>query len=383
MDKEKKSPGAAIITWCYDNGKTNYGQILQCYAMQELWRKMGYRTKIVRYRRRDREETMFLEKRSELGVNLYELWYRLKKVEKNLDMRIVRFIAFIKKYISLSEQCYTKKQVEEACGDCEVLVCGSDQIWNPEWFQDIYALNFGEDRQKRIAYAPSGVFVENERNENVYRDLGKYLDHFDLVTVREKDSIEILKKYTRKRIVDVPDPTLLVTQTDWNRVAAKHVVTGPYIFCYSLGKLRKHKVLLKHIMKKYGANKVMFLVSGFYEKEDELEKGGYFYPLEHIGPSQFIALIRDARAVCTDSFHGLALSVVYRKQFFVFDRIDPRTDINANTARQRNLLEKIGIGNERFVRCVRDMDKIEEIDYEKVQLETRWDEIKALLGSVL
>ena len=251
MNKRKKSSKAAIVTWCYDNGKTNYGQILQCYAMQTIMQRLGYNTKVIRYRKREHDEAVSWERKPQAVINLYELAYRLIRVEKKLDVRILRFVTFIGRNIFLSRQCYTKEQVEKECGDCEVLVCGSDQIWNPAWFQDVYALNFGKDSQKRIAYAPSGVMIENERNKKVYRQLGKYIDRFDLVTVREKKSIAILEKYTKKKIRDVWDPTLLLTQEDWNRVSAGSVTGKPYIFCYSLGRLRAHKVLLKYIMKKY------------------------------------------------------------------------------------------------------------------------------------
>lgn len=383
MGKKKQYLKAAIVTWCYNNGKTNYGQILQCYAMQAILKKFGYKTKVIRYRKRNSSELICLNNKPKWFIDIYELWYRLVNVENRIDGRIIRFIGFIKKEIILSNQCYTKKQLEKECSDCEVLVCGSDQIWNPEWFQDIYALNFGKSSQKRIAYAPSGVIVENESNEKVYKMLGKYLDKFDLVTVRERTSVDILKKYTKKKIVDVLDPTLLLEQEEWNRVATKKVTEKPYVFCYFLGKLRTHKILLKNIMKRYNATKILFLVSGFYKNENDLESGGYFYPVKNAGPVQFLALIRDACAVCTDSFHGVAFSVVYKKPFFIFERSSEQANLHANFVRQIDLMEKIGVKKDRFIRCVRDINKAEEIDYEKLLLEHYKEEAILLIKSVL
>lgn len=375
MEKKKEQLKAAILTWCYNNGKTNYGQILQCYAMQTVMRRLGYDTKVIRYRKRDSGERLDLEGKHSLFVGLYELWYRLKRVEQKADIRILRFIQFIRKNISLSEQCYTEKEVEEECRDCGVLVCGSDQIWNPLWFEDVYALNFGSASQKRIAYAPSGALIDNGRNGGIYRELGKQLERFDLVTVREKRSVEILKKYTSKEIVDVVDPTLLLSEKDWNRIASRRKIKEPYIFCYSMGRLRSHKVLLRHILKKYDARKVLFLTADFIKKEDALETGGYFYPVGNAGPAEFLALIRDARAVCTDSFHGLALSIVYRKQFYILGRDHPDAYEGANRIRQENLLEKAGIGGERYIRCVKELEELEEVDYGKVRV--RLEECRA------
>ena len=97
MKNRKKLPKAAILTWCYNNGPVNYGQILQCYAMQVMVQRMGYEVKVIRYRKRDSNELVYWENKPEFLTGLYELWYRLKKVEHKVDIRILKFVGFIKK----------------------------------------------------------------------------------------------------------------------------------------------------------------------------------------------------------------------------------------------------------------------------------------------
>lgn len=383
MNKKNKVPKAAIVTWCYNNGRTNYGQILQCYAMQTIVRRLGYDTKVIRYRKRELDEPRVWEGKPLWLIDLYEVWFRLRKVEQGFDIRIKRFLTFIRKNIVLSRQCYTKAEVEEECRDCELLVCGSDQIWNPLWFEDIYALNFGEPWQKKIAYAPSGVLIENTQNERIYRELGRCIDRLKLATVREKKSAEILKKYTNKEIVDVADPTLLLSREEWNLVASKGEIKEPYIFCYSMGRLRTHKVLLRRIMENYHGVKILFLTAGFYEHENELETGGYFYPVKDAGPGEFISLIRGARAVCTDSFHGLALAIIYQKQFYILERDSKEAYLSANFMRQENLLKKVAIKQNRYIRCVKELEALEEIDYENVHLELCREEAEELIKNAL
>jgi len=41
-----------IITWCDNNGPTNYGQILQCYAMQTICESFGFAPLIIQYRKK-------------------------------------------------------------------------------------------------------------------------------------------------------------------------------------------------------------------------------------------------------------------------------------------------------------------------------------------
>lgn len=374
MSDKNRQPKAAILTWCYNNGKTNYGQILQCYAMQITVQRLGYDTKVIRYRKRDKDDWPDENYKSQLTTDLYELWNRLEKVENQIDLRILRFIEFIRNNIHLSNQCYTKEQIEEECKDCEVLFCGSDQIWNPIWFDDVYALNFGNSLQKRIAYAPSGILVENEENKEIYKILGKCVDRFDIVTVREKESIEILEKYTKQKIEDVVDPTLLLSQEDWDQVASDIDINEDYIFCYFLGRIRMHKMLLKRIMKKYSVKKICFITSGDYEDEDRWNPGNYFYPIKDAGPAEFVSWIKGAKAVCTDSFHGMALSIVYQKQFYVVKRGSSNMHIVANLLRQKNLLRKVGIGEERIVTCVRELETIDPIDYEGIRSSQYWQD---------
>lgn len=383
MNKESEPRKAAIVTWCYDNGKTNYGQILQCYAMQTMVRRLGYETKVIRYRERRIDEKESLDEKSEEYVNLYELCYRLEKMEARANVRIFRFVKFIKENICLSRQCYTKEDVERECEDVDILICGSDQIWNPLWFKDIHALNFGRPDQKRIAYAASGVFIESPENELIYRKLGKYLECFDLVTVREKVSIDILKKYTTKQITDVVDPTLLLSQDDWNQVAARRTMEEPYIFCYCLGKIRGHKILLKRIMKKYGVRKILCIAPEGQRHDGEVEDEGYFQYIRDAGPGEFLALIRDAKAVCTDSFHGVAMSIVYQKQFYIFRRAMQEIRYRANMERQDNLLEKLGIVEKRAILCINDIEASREVVYERIQIKRNQENIKNILEKFL
>lgn len=365
----KEKGKAAILTWCYNNGKTNYGQILQCFAMQEVISQLGYDPVVVRYRRPDSDENVYGLPKSER--DRYEYDYRIRVVEGKKDKRIERFMSFIRENIELSEQCYTKAEVEEVTADCEVLVCGSDQIWNPLWFDDIYALNFGSPGQRRIAYAPSGVLDESSTQATlIYKEIAEYIERFEFVTLREKKGVEILKKYSNKIISDAIDPTMLVTQDRWDEVSALPVSTERYVFCYSLGRMRPHKILLRYFMKRYRADKVFFITSGHYDEEDELETDDVFKAVTDAGPAEFISLIKNAVAVCTDSFHGIAMSAIYRKQFYVICRNDPNISVWASMERQMNLLDKLGMKDGRIVRSIADAESMADINYKEITLKT-------------
>ena len=330
---------ASILTWCYNNGKANYGQVLQCYAMQELVRMLGYDPIVIRYRKPDGNENV---PEDEAARDRHELSYRYEKVEGEKDERIQRFITFIKEHISLSKQCYSKEEVSECCKGSKVIFCGSDQIWNLLVFDDVYALNFETYDAKKIAYAPSGIFVELKKWKDKLTLLGSCLNSFNLVAVREEESIPILEKYTDKSMEAVMDPTMLVPVQKWDSIAGERLSEESYIFCYSLGKLRENKVMLRYLLKKYNARKVLFITSGFFPNEDNLEEDDLFKAVKNAGPAEFISLIKHAEAVCTDSFHGLVFSIAYKKQFYMFRRHAENADFDlwGNRSRQRNLLKK-------------------------------------------
>lgn len=381
MSRGEELPKAAILTWCY-NGEINYGQIFQCYAMQRLVQRLGYVPKVIRYRKLNKKDGFLNKGKQGWFADLYELWYRLAKVEHKINIRIVRFIYFIRKNIHLSRQCYTKEQVERECKDCKALFCGSDQIWNPLVFDDIYFLNFGEADQKRIAYAPSGIWEENRQPEEFYERITKYIEGFNLITVREEESAKILEKYTQQKIAVVPDPTLLLTQKEWNDVAAIENTEEPYIFCYFLGRFRPYRALLKEIMRDYMVKKIYFTTPGQYEEENQLNQDDFFSSKDHIGPGEFLTMVQNAQAVCTDSYHGLIFSIIYEKQFYIFDRNTFHQHPGANMSRQESLLKKIGICSQRRISCKKDLKNIEPIDYTNVNLKNLWLDTKTLMECI-
>lgn len=382
MDNKRRHSRAAILTWCYQ-GEINYGQIFQCYAMQTVVKRLGFNPVVIRYRRRTTGESRWGNRTWGILTDLYELWYRLKKVEHKIDLRIIRFICFIKDNILLSKQCYTKEQVEKVCGGCDILFCGSDQIWNPLCFDDVYFLNFGTKQQKRIAYAPSGIWKDNGQPDEFYEEVGRYISRFNVVTVREKESKEILNKYTEQRIRDVVDPTLLLSQEEWNQAAAGVPEKEAYIFCYFLGRIRAHKLLLKKIMKDLGVKKVLFITVGEYAEENNLSAEEEFIPVNNAGPAEFITLVRYAQAICTDSFHGIAFSVIYQKQFYIFRRNTLHRHPGANMARQENLLLQLGIRENRVVTCGRDLAGMMPVNYQNVRTDRLWEEVKDMMEECL
>jgi len=298
---------------------------------------------------------------SELN-QIYEFLYKIFIVEKTYDKRIYHFRKFIKENITLSIPCYEKKDIENVINKHTYLICGSDQIWNPIWFDPIYFLDFGSESQIRIAYAPSGIAIEDSDSNEIYLKMAKYINKIDNVSVRESQSVDILKKYTQKNIETVLDPTLLVESKDWDLVASKRLIEEPYIFCYIMGNLRPYKIVLKKLMDKYHVEKVVYIPSNVVESQLQ-----FACPFTTAGPGEFISLIKNAQAICTDSFHGTVLSIKYKKQFYNFKRVQKDCERWANSSRIDSILNKIEI-SERTLKSVKDVINMKDINYNKTQI---------------
>lgn len=356
MDRSMRGrPKAAVLTWCNNNGKTNYGQILQCYAMQYLVKSKGFEPLVVQYRKKDTRDLLMHNfcNRTVIGRRMnekYERYYDIKVVEGKETLRVRRFRDFITKYIPLSPPCYTKKMVEEMTEDCRLLICGSDQIWNPVYFDPIWFLDFGTPGQKRIAYAPSGIFYEKPEFEDYYRRMAPWIERLDKVSVREQISADILKKYVDREIKVQDDPTLCLGKKQWDLVAGKRIVDEDYIFCYLLGSLAPYQLILRELKKKYQAEKIVYIPTNVFE-EGRFQR---FQEYEDAGPSEFLSLIKYAKAVCTDSFHGTVLALQYGIPFYNVFRACKETEDIGGRERIDNLLEKRGIGK-RWVRNVREV----------------------------
>jgi len=349
---------AGIITWCDNNGPTNYGQILQCYAMQNIFRKLGFDPLIIQYRKKTELDFYRGKFRKHFLNEIYEALFNIFAIEKTFNKRIFLFKKFIKENIVLSTPCYDKEDVETVSKSCVVLVCGSDQIWNPVWFDPMYGLDFGSQNQKRIAYAPSGVAMEDDVSIQKYIEMVKHINHIDFVSVRESKSVEILKKYTDKALVAVLDPIFLLEKEEWDKIASKRLIDEPYIFCYVMGSIRSYKLVLKAIKQKYNAKKIVLIPSNLIES-----KLNSALSFTKAGPAEFVSLIKYAEAVCTDSFHGTAMSIKYEKQFYTLKRAHKGTESVTNYLRIDNILNKMCI-NERCVNSAKEVKGIEKINYE-------------------
>lgn len=336
---------------------TNYGSVLQAYALQEIISSLGYNVSIIDYR----------PSRSKMLSMLVGLKYKNNLLKKSIIIRtIVRLIMFpsyilrfktfkkfVRKYLKLTQEHYNnEKDFDNFKPIFDIYCTGSDQVWNSEWNGKIdkpLFLNFAPDSSKKIAYAASfgKERLESWEKEETKRMLKKY----NSISVRELSGMEILKELGIENCNCVLDPTLLFDGNKWKNISSTKYKNEEYILVYNLNRNKKiHDYAIK-LSKKTGY-KIKYIT---YQLHDFYKQGKMYC---NVSVEKYLALIANAKYVVTDSFHGVAFSINFNRDFMV---IYP----NKFSSRLKSILEITGLSN----RIVNDNNMnflLKSIDYNKV-----------------
>ena len=337
----------------------NYGSLLQCYATQKAIEKMGYESEIINYTR--------YEERFE---NLANTLVKGKKWDKNFILRFIykliqrpnyskmykTFLSYRKDFLKETEIEYGNiKELKANPPKADVFCSGSDQIWGKigtAEYDEAYFLGFVNNK-KCIAYSSS--FGKTELNENLNNNLDRLLKPFSKILVREDTAKKILEKKGFTNVEQVLDPTLLLSNDEWNKLANKSKVKVPkeYILIYQLHDNKEFDQYAEMFAKKKKM-KLLRISPSFYH----ITRSGKLVYL----PTQydFLKYFINANYILTDSFHATVFSIIFNKKFIDI------LPLNKTGTRIQSILRLLGINN----RILYDYNNIslieEEIDYKSV-----------------
>lgn len=224
------------------------------------------------------------------------------------------FLAFTHNHIPTIQIC--SESINEIEG---LFVIGSDQCWNPGWGlgarEDGAQCAIGVDPLRKVAYAASiGIEYENIPLEWQKR-YASWLPSIGAISMREDSGASAVQKLTGRAVPVVLDPTMLLDATEWSKIEKQpsclKELGGDYCLKYVLGDDTETE-RIDQIASELDA--VVF----------DLRKSP-----GSIGPAEFLWLIRHAKIVCTDSFHGSVFSLIFHRPFVIFDRQDKYIDMSS------------------------------------------------------
>ena len=336
---------------------TNYGGILQAYALQTVLERMGH-------------EVCLIEKKRE--VIPFSLWKAPLVYGKRILMNAFghpvpifyeQKANIIKKNTERFIDKYIKRRIVGAFSeirekDFDAIVVGSDQIWRPKYFKDIEHayLDFTKDWNiKRIAYAVSFGTDEWEYTPEQSERCGKMSNHFNAVSVREDSGMNLCHTHFGIKAQHVLDPTMLLNKEDYIRLFenANTPKCEGTLLNYILDETPEKLALIEKIAKE--KNLVSFRVNSKVESRE--------IPLqERIQPpvEQWLRGFYDAEFVVTDSFHACVFSILFNKPFIAIG------NVRRGMSRFKSLLSMFGLEKRLITSSSCDIEEIEDINWSKV-----------------
>lgn len=298
----------------------NYGSMLQAYALQQIVLSMGYDCEIINFRNIAQKE---MYKPIFMRGTLYGKCVRFI-IQAPYALGILKkyrlFEKFLKEDLIVSSKEYnTLKDLENADFNYDYYISGSDQIWNVEsWdFSYAYFLPFVKSG-KRIAYAPSmgpGLSMNKCRDINI---ITEFLKKYDAIGMREAAGAKYIEGIYKKPVATVLDPTLLLDSNGYDKlISNKPLIKGEYILIYSPRFNERVYEMAYKLGKKY--NQKVVLSQGLRTKEEMLKWGRKLKIYAAVGPKEFLNLCKNASIICSDSFHAVVFSILFKKCFFVLD----------------------------------------------------------------
>lgn len=322
----------------------NYGAVLQAYGMQEYLKIQGHEVYIINYR--PKYKTKMYAKYSIwhwTSKNPYKCICRIINEIKIKPFRIKRWNAFEQfrnNYFSLFP--YKKNYNYQ---DFDAIILGSDQIWNPNLTGGKFdGLFWGEMiKCKVFSYAASTKKFGYSEKEFDY--IKNHLHKLCAIGVREESLRQLLQPICSQRIVTVLDPTLLAGESVFKKISIKPIKTN-YLLLYEIKRHKNTQIIAKEIAKKMNLQ-IVELVNAPLLPNDMIHQTA--------SPEEFVGYFENASFVVTTSFHGLAFSFLFKRNFYVVKQNTVSDD------RLISLLNMLGLEN-RFIEKLDDINNLI-IDY--------------------
>lgn len=322
---------------------TNYGGILQAYALQTVLERMGHDVLVIQ--RPWRKQIVWWKYPLQIikrCINRFILGYDnsiFGELRWNKNQAIIE--RNTQKFITNHIHTHQIRQISDIKEkDFDAIAVGSDQIWRPKYYRLHYKniedafLFFAKNwNVKRISYAASFGTDAWEYNEAETKKCAELLQKFDAVSVREKSGVGLCENYLgRKDVQWVLDPTMLLNREDYERLIPQNVKAPGNLMCYVLDANDEINNLIAKI-----ANENDLKVFQAASDVDNVT-----LPIERrVQPpvESWLAGFRDAKLVITDSFHACVFSILFHKPFVVLG------NKNRGYSRFESLLKRFGLEN--------------------------------------
>lgn len=336
----------------------NYGGILQAYALYNTISKFGHSVKMVDYWPEYRKEMQYIFPPNFGKLRLMKKITALLRyllTARNLKIKNKRFDDFSFSFLNLKGNFSISNgnDVEEFFDVC---FYGSDQVWRSykldsfNGIDDFYFGKFPKNCDKKVSYAASMGSLNHD--EETFGKIGLLLKNFNSISVREISVKEFLKSNFNINSILVCDPTFLLDKKTWLEITpTKRIVSKKYILFYNLMPSALGSLVAKEIARKYNLTVVELshnLINSAFENRVS----------SSAGPLEFLNFVNHADFVVSTSFHGMAFSIIFEKQFYALG-------MNEKSDRALTALRFLDV-SDRYINNYQQLDLSKKINYKNV-----------------
>lgn len=300
----------ALLTIWHDG---NYGAELQAYATIKMLKELGHDVEMIDIRLSDKNSPSI---KGKIGSFISSFGPAARKFNK-----------FWKNYFPTTRRYKSLKELQQDPPNADVYLVGSDQVWNPyitKQFTSLYFLDFGCDNVRRVSYA-SSFGNDHWMHPEITKDIKGLLDKFNSVSCREQSGINILSKEFSIQARNVLDPTLLFTNYKELTGELNDKQTLVYYPLSSFPLLSSYAESL--------ANRLHLQAQNANWSKNVYGKIVW----DRNSIEEWLKVIGEAAFVITPSFHGVAMSLIHKRQFAVIVTNKERA------TRINNILNHLGL----------------------------------------
>lgn len=334
-----------IYTITFSN-TCNVGAMLQEYSLYRYLKDAGHDVMVVDYL------PPLIEQNQSTKINIEKGFFALARQLILMPLHLAQsseFQRFNRTHVSLTPRCHS---AEEICTlpPADAYIVGSDQIWNPDFVgvDDGFFL-CGVFPGKKISYA--GSAGGNHFSDEIAAKMAVRLKQFDCVSVRESDLKQCLEKNGVSPVDHVLDPVFLLERQDYLKIE-KPTHYKNYLFLYVT---ERDPRLLQFARKVAQTKNLKIIQMNRLHRQEGVDKC-----FAYVTPQEFLGLVNGASYIVTNSFHCLAFSIIFQKQFLV-------VSLKHLNSRLASLLQLLGVEKNMITSDIVS-DLPGEINYESVSL---------------
>lgn len=360
---------------------TNYGTVLQSWALSKAIDRVlksikdeadeeSHEVFLINYcpsAMREMNPLSPFEKMWDTEEEIREQAHRtLPAIKENLK----KIEAFYRSKIHLTKREYDANSLDTIFEE-EGITCfvvGSDSIWDIQEFgiDKVFFADTELMRNHSIAYAPSFQdSIEKYLKDDWEKAKKMISSNFLSISLRDRHAASILQRQSGAVYPVVLDPTLLLLKEDYQEIeCCENIPNSPYILYYSRRYNSQAEAMVEEIAKERNLKVIEISLRAQNTKKHQMRYDA--------GVEEFISLVKNAELVVTNSFHGVILSIIYRRDFYAYSREHCYSKIT-------ELLDSLGLSD----RFVSDFNKYEEREIDYVQVYERLSSFRTFSLSYL